>query len=92
MTDCPDLIVKRGKSAGLGADLVCSDSANGVNDPCIVAKAVDFFPGAVNPEFAIGLDQGCTPKVEGSQGSLEQCWFGAQIVPRRKMSDPDICS
>ncbi len=70
MTDCPDLIVKRGKSAGLGADLVCSDSANGVNDPCIVAKAVDFFPGAVNPEFVIGLDQVCAPKVEGSQGSL----------------------
>ncbi len=51
--------------------MVCKDGANGVNYPHVVAKAVDFLPCAVDSEFAIGLDQGCAPKVEGANVGLE---------------------
>jgi hypothetical protein len=58
------------KSSSFGADLVCSNGANGVNDPCVVDKAVDFLPCAVNLEFAICFDQGGAPKVEGAQAVM----------------------
>ncbi len=49
------------------ANLVCRDGANGVNDPSVVAKVVDFLPGTVNAEFAVGLDERGTTQVEGAQ-------------------------
>jgi len=49
------------------ANLVCRDGANGVDDPSVVAKVVDFLPGIVNAEFAVGLDERGTTQVEGAQ-------------------------
>ncbi len=60
----------RRKSSGPWADLVCSDGNNGINNPRVVAKAVNFLPCAVNSEFAIGLDQCHAPKVEGAKAVL----------------------
>ncbi len=56
-----------GESTGLGADLVFSDCTNGIDDPRVVAQAVNILPGAVDSEFSIGLDQCCAPKVEGAK-------------------------
>ena len=46
------------QSTGFRANLVCGNGTDGVDNPGIVAQAVNFFPGAVNPEFAVVLDEG----------------------------------
>ena len=53
-----------------GANLVCCDGANGVDDPSVVAKVVNFLPGTVNAEFAVCLDERGTTQVEGTQAVL----------------------
>jgi hypothetical protein len=40
-----------------GANLVRRDGANGVDDPSVVAKVVNFLSGTVDAEFAVGLDE-----------------------------------
>jgi hypothetical protein len=51
----------------LRANLVCSDCPDGVDQPRVVPQAVDFFPGAVDPEFAVVFDEGGTAQVEKTQ-------------------------
>ncbi len=41
-----------------GANLVSSDGPNGVNQKCVVSQGVNFLPSAVDPEFAVVLDEG----------------------------------
>ncbi len=54
-----------GERVVLGADLVCCDGANGVDNPGVVAKVVDLLPGIVNAEFAVRLDERGAAKVKG---------------------------
>ncbi len=59
MIDCDHLSRFDGQwreSSSFGTDLVGGNGANHVNNPGVVAQAVDFLPSAVNSEFAIGLD------------------------------------
>ncbi len=49
------------------ANLVGHDGPDGVDEPCVVPQAVDFLPGAVDPEFAVALNEGGTAQVEGTK-------------------------
>ena len=64
-----------------GANLVCRDGANGVDDPSVVAKVVNFLPGTVNLEFAVSLDERGATQVEGTQG----VWINSQQACRSSL-------
>ena len=53
-----------------GANLVCRNGANGVDNPSVVAKVVNFLPGTVNAEFAVSLDERGATQLEGAQAVL----------------------
>ncbi len=52
------------------AYLVGCNGTDGINDPSVVTQTVNFLPGAVDPEFAVVLDQRGGAKVEGAQAVL----------------------
>ncbi len=45
---------------GFGANLVGGDGPDGVDEPRVVAQAVYFLHGAVDPEFSVALNEGGT--------------------------------
>ncbi len=49
------------------ANLVGGDGPDGLDEPCVVSQAVDFLPGAVNPEFAVAFNEGGTAQIEGAK-------------------------
>ncbi len=57
--------------SGLGANLVCGDCSDGVDEPGVVAQTVDFLPGAVYYEFAIVFGEGCAPQVKRPQTVID---------------------
>ncbi len=67
-----------------GANLVCRDGANGVDDRSVVAKVVNFLPGTVNVEFAVCLDERGTTKVEGAQAVLNDVGLQHQSTVTEK--------
>jgi len=50
--------------------LVCGDGTNQLNEPGVVAQAVDFLPGAVNAKFAVLLDEGSTSEIQRSEAVI----------------------
>jgi hypothetical protein len=51
--------------------MVCGNCSNRVYNPCVIAKAVNLFSDAVNPEFAVGFDQGCSSEVKGTHAVMD---------------------
>ncbi len=47
--------------------LVCGDGVDRVDEPGVVAQAVDFLPGAVDVKFAVVFDEGRAPQIKGSK-------------------------
>ncbi len=80
------------KISGFWADLVGCDSTNGVDNPCVVTQTVDFLLGVVDAKFAVGLDEFGTTKVEGAKAVMNNVGLENGSSPRRKTSDPDVCS
>ncbi len=96
MSDCDCLSRfdhQRGESSGLGADLVGSNGTDRVDDPCVVTQTVDFLLGVVNVEFAIGLDQCCTPKVEGAKAVLNDVGleYGSSFAEKHLTQTFAVC-
>jgi hypothetical protein len=51
--------------------MVCCNSSNGVLEPCVIAKAENFFSVVIALEFAVVFDQGCAAQIERTQAVVD---------------------